>query len=65
MAGRSAVAAVRAVTVEDGPGLTAASAVFTTTGRTPERREAGKDTSVSSKLRLWLIHLLVWQLKFC
>lgn len=39
MAGRSAVAAVRAVTVEDGPGLTAEATVFTTTGRTPERDE--------------------------
>lgn len=37
VAGRSAVAAARAVAVEDGPGLTAAATVFTSTGRTPER----------------------------
>lgn len=37
MAGCSAVAGVRAVTVKDGPGLAAAATVFTATGRTPER----------------------------
>lgn len=36
MAGRSAVAAVGAVAVEDGPGLTAAGAMFTAAGRAPE-----------------------------
>lgn len=41
MAGRSAVAAVRAVAVEGDPGLTAAAAVFTATGRTPGRDRRG------------------------
>lgn len=36
MAGGSAVAAVRAVAVEDGPGLTAPASVLTATGRAPE-----------------------------
>lgn len=35
VAGGAAVAAVGAVAVEDGPGLSAASSVFTWTGRTP------------------------------
>ena len=47
MAGRSAVAAVRAVAVEGDPGLTAAAAVFTATGRTPGRDRRGSSQRFS------------------
>ena len=45
MAGGSAVAALGAVTVEDGPGLTAAAAVFTPIRRTPEREREREEAS--------------------
>lgn len=48
VAGRSTVATVRAVAVKDSPGLTAGTAVFTRTGRTPETHR-GREKS----RRLW------------
>lgn len=45
VAGRSAVAAVRAVTVKDRPGLTAEAAVFTMTGRTSKRHKPKRISS--------------------
>lgn len=41
MAGGAAVAAVGAVTVESGPGLTASAAVFAAAGGTPEEKQLG------------------------
>lgn len=47
MAGGAAVAAVRAVTVEAGPGLTAAAAVLTPAGRTPESQRGEREKQVT------------------
>lgn len=62
VAGGSSVAAVRAVTVENGPGLAASASVFTTTGRTPEGKFSRDFITVLDDIHSFCLHLDIIQL---